>query len=62
VIHGHAQHRDAGDERVRRQTRARELARERRRLAALIQQPHEYRDMNGRPAENEDVIRPGRAW
>lgn len=56
MIRDHEQHRNASDERVRVKQHDRELARERRRLASLVQQDAEYVDRYGNRVRNEDVL------
>jgi hypothetical protein len=58
----HAYHHDHQDEHTRLKKRQRELERERRRVATLVQAPHEYRDMDGRLVPNQDVVIEGVAW
>ena len=59
MVRNHHLHRDAADEAVRVNTLARQsqrqLDRERRRIAALTQQEHEYVDRDGRPVVNQDI-------
>jgi hypothetical protein len=62
MIRDHSYHGDHQDERTRLKTRRRELDRERRRLAALVQAAHEYVNGYGQRVENEDVLVEGREW
>jgi len=63
MVRNHSLHRDAADEAVRVNALARQsqrqLDRERRRIAALVQDNSEYRDCYGRPLPNEDIARDG---